>query len=229
MSTLVTERPLATRLLRVIKMNLSNPWPTLITPWLILAVLLTTVFFFELWLTSIGATGVFFEPEQFLIIYLLVIANQVFLNQFPLALSYGVTRRDFYLGTVLSLTFVAAVSAAGIILVSVLRGANDPADLLNTAGSTFSAFLASELLAVTLTALYFRFRNIGMVTFFVAAGALITAAPFVVSYLSLWDELERFAFSSSWEFARTVMGWSVIALMLLIGYGLIRRANHQLR
>ncbi|MCF8528828.1 MAG: hypothetical protein K9G13_02845 [Aquiluna sp.] len=229
MSTQVTEKPLATRLLRVIKMNLSNPWPTLITPWLILAVLLTTAFFFELWLTSIGATGVFFEPEQFLIIYLLVIANQVFLNQFPLALSYGVTRRDFYLGTVLSLTFVAFASTVGITLVSILRGANDLTDLLNAAGANFSALLASELLAVTLTALYFRFRNIGMVTFFVTTGTLMAGSPFVVTYLDLWDELERFAFSSSWEFARTVIGWSVIALMLLIGYGLIRRANPQLR
>ena len=92
------------RIRQVVRLNFLNPWTLVVLPWLILASILLVLLVLESVLQSAGIARVSasFSTESFLIIYLFISANVLLYQQFSLAISYGLSRRDFYLGVLTS-------------------------------------------------------------------------------------------------------------------------------
>lgn len=227
--TKIQTKPLFSRLFTVVKMNLSNPWPALITPSIIVSVLLISAYTLH-WIFGGGLDGqVYFSPQFFFMVYLLIIANQTINQHFSLALSYGITRRDFYLGSLMGFVILAA----GYSLLSLALGLlADPNFLFGFAEPGFSGFalvfwalLISQLIGASITTLYLRWRKVGMSTFFVTLGLVLVAAPIVLSRYELWDEIELLAGADVGDLTGSLIGLGWTILLALIGYLLIGRAR----
>ena len=227
--TKIQSKPLVSRLFTVVRMILSNPWPALITPSIILSVLLISAYTFY-WIFGGGLDGqVYFSPEFFFMVVLLVIANQTINQHFSLALSYGITRRDFYLGSLVGFVLLAIGYS---LLSSVLGLLADPNFLIGFGEPGFSEFalvfwalLISQLIGASITTLYLRWRKVGMSIFFVTLGVILVAAPILLSRYELWDDIERWVAADLGDVTGNLIGLGWTLLLALIGYLLIRRAR----
>lgn len=227
--TKIHTKPLVSRLFAVVKMNLSNPWPALITPSIILSVVLISAYSLYL-IFGGGLDGqVYFSPEIFFIIVLLVTANQTINQHFSLALSYGTTRRDFYLGSLMGFVLLAIGYS---LLSSVLGLLADPNFLIGFGEPGFSQFalvfwalLISQLIGASITTLYLRWGKVGMSIFFVTLGLIVVSTPIVLARYELSDEIERLIGADVGDLYGNLIGLGWTLLLALIGYLLIFRAR----
>lgn len=227
--TKIHTKPLVSRLFAVVKMNLSNPWPALITPSIILSVVLISAYSLYL-IFGGGLDGqVYFSPEFFFMIMLLVIANQTINQHFSLALSYGITRRDFYLGSLMGFVLLAIGYS---LLSSVLGLLADPNFLIGFGEPGFSQFalvfwalLISQLIGASITTLYLRWGKVGMSIFFVTLGLIVVSTPIVLARYELSDEIERLIGADVGDLYGNLIGLGWTLLLALIGYLLIFRAR----
>ena len=227
--TKIQTKPIVSRLFTVVKMNLSNPWPVLITPSIILSVLLISAYSFYL-IFGGGLDGqVYFSPEFFFMVVLLVIANQTINQHFSLAQSYGITRRDFYLGSLVGFVLLAIGYS---LLSSALGMLADPNFLIGFGEPGFSEFalvfwalLISQLIGASITTLYLRWRKVGMSIFFVTLGVILVAATILLSRYELWGDIERWVTADLGDMTGNLIGLGWATLLALIGYLLISRAR----
>jgi hypothetical protein len=227
--TKIHTKPLVSRLFTVVKMNLSNPWPALITPSIILSVVVISAYSLYL-IFGGGLDGqIYFSPEFFFMIVLLVIANQTINQHFSLALSYGITRRDFYLGSLMGFVLLAIGYS---LLSSVLGLLADPNFLIGFGEPGFSQFalvfwalLISQLIGASITTLYLRWGKVGMSIFFVTLGLIVVSTPIVLARYELSDEIERLIGADVGGLYGNLIGLGWTLLLALIGYLLIFRAR----
>lgn len=227
--TKIQTRPLVSRLFTVVKMNLSNPWPALITPSIILSVLLISAYSLY-WIFGGGLDGqVYFSPEFFFMVVLLVVANQTINHHFSLALSYGITRRDFYLGSLLGFVLLAIGYSLLSSALGLLAGPNILIEFGQPGFSEFAlvfwALLISQLIGASITTIYLRWGKIGMSIFFVVLAVVLVGAPILLSRYELWDDIERLTGADVGDLYGNLIGLGWTLLLALIGYLLISRAR----
>lgn len=223
-----TRKSLVNRVYRVVKMNLTNPWPALIIPILILSILVLAAVVLG-GIFGGGLDGeVYFSPEFFFMTVLLVVANQAINHHYPLALSYGLTRRDFYLGSVVTFILLALLYSVISLLLGLIPG---PRALIEFGQPgwpqfvlTFWALLISQLLGAAITTIYLRWKRVGMVTFFILLGVAIVAAPILLSRYDLWDPLQRALGADLGDLNSNLIGLGWALALALAGYLIIRRA-----
>jgi hypothetical protein len=119
------------RIWRVVKLHFANPWTTITFPWIILGVIFianVAVWSIIYWSTlgdsnrSDVADRMQYSGASFWIfVYMLVVAIQAINITFPFALGYGVTRRDYYLGTALNFVILAAIYGAGLTVLGLME------------------------------------------------------------------------------------------------------------
>lgn len=227
--TSVTKKSLVSRLMKVIKMNFSNPWLSLTVPLMALLVILGLAFLANLIFQGGSDGQVYFSPEFFLVIMLLVIANQTINQNFSLALSYGISRRDFYLGSLIGFVLLAGFYALVTSLMGLLAqpnfliGVGDP--IFDAFGLVFWALLISQLVGASLTTLYLRWRKVGMSVFFISLGVIVVAAPFVITGLGLWDDLGAMLGADVGHLWGQLGAAAFSLTLAVIGYFLIHRAS----
>jgi len=112
------------RIRQVVRLNFLYPWTLVVVPWLILAAIFLVNLVLEgiLQTEGIARVSASFSTEPFLIVYLFISANALLYQQFPLAISYGLSRRDFYLGVLTSYSIIALLTATGSTLIALVRG-----------------------------------------------------------------------------------------------------------
>lgn len=107
------------RILNVVRLHTTNPWPTLITPWLITLAIFGLSY--SIWALVSRAAGPGLETDAFannggvswILVYMMVVAIQAMSASFRFALGMSVTRRDYYLGSSLYFAMLSAIYAAG--------------------------------------------------------------------------------------------------------------------
>ncbi len=123
---------MSTHILRVARLHFVNKWTTIGVPWLVL----TFIFVVNLALWAIIAAstsgkdladfsnGLQYSGSSFYIfVYMLIVAIQAVTRTFPFALGYGVTRRDFYLGTSLAFAMLSVFYGAALTVLSFIEQA----------------------------------------------------------------------------------------------------------
>jgi hypothetical protein len=137
MTAVTAPRAVATpfgRILNVVRLNTTNPWTILLLPWIIMLVILTlniiiwSLLAYSLSPEAYAQAQIGFQwsgASLWIFVYMLIAGVQVMSITFPFALGYGVTRRDFYLGS--SLTFVLAgiMYAAGMTILATIETVTD--------------------------------------------------------------------------------------------------------
>jgi hypothetical protein len=171
--------------------------------------------------------------------YLCAVGVLAIAQSFPFALGFGVTRRDFYLGT--SLLFLLSSLANGVALSTLVEveritngfgiGAVMFRALFFQYGTWFSNFfiftviqLGIFFIGACIATIYMRWRVVGMLVFWLSAVAVILVAITAISLTYSWPII------GAWLVAQGAVGlfaWALIpvAAAALTGYFILRKAT----
>jgi hypothetical protein len=234
------------RIVSVVRLHLANPWTTITFPWIVmLTIIALTILVWLLVLANIpdpndraqaregfGYSG----SASFIFVYMIVVAVQSINTMFPFAQGFGVTRRNFSLGTAVYFVLLSALFSSGLMILSVIEDATNG---WGVGGSIFSVgyfgetaperlfvFFAIMILfffsGSAIAAIYLRWRATGITIFFIALGFAILGAGALVTAIGAWGAI------GDWFAATGLVGsfaWSFVvsALAALGGYGVLRR------
>lgn len=243
------ERQPMNRILAVVRLNFVNTWTVLIVPLMILGfILLINIAIWAIVLNSIGdeagkadaRVGFSYTGASFYVfIYMMVVALQAYNLTFPFALGYGVTRRDFYLGTSLAFTLLSAMWATVLTVMSYIE---DLTHGWGLGGQMFTAVYFGDNSGVARFAMYFclfmfffffgsviaavysRWKVNGTLLFFAVLVVGLVGLIALATYTQNWPAV------GAWFVSNRAVGlalWSLIPTVLsgIAGYAVIRRAT----
>ncbi len=171
--------------------------------------------------------------------YLVVVGVQAISFGFPLALGFGVTRRDFYLGTALMFVLIAAGNAIAFSTLTQLEQVTNgwwlnsymfnalwfgldgwAVDLL----SFFVMQLLVFFVGASIATIYMRWRMPGMLVFWSALALGIVSTVMLITFTSSWPAV------ATWFTAQGIAGifaWLLVPAALAAGGGFLalRRAT----
>lgn len=171
--------------------------------------------------------------------YLVVVGVQAISFGFPLALGFGVTRRDFYLGTALMFVLIAAGNAIAFSTLTQLEQVTNgwwlnsymfnalwfgldgwAVDLL----SFFVMQLLVFFVGASIATIYMRWRMPGMLVFWSALALGIVSTVMLIAFTSSWPAV------ATWFTAQGIAGifaWLLVPAALAAGGGFLalRRAT----
>lgn len=239
--------PLGRRVWNAVRLHAANPWPTLITPWLVFAAIFGLTF--AIWhLVTRAAGGVqnldtdafdFNGSVTWVLFFLMVMAIQAMSLTFRFALGIGMTRRDYYLGTVTYLAILAATYAAGITLLAQVERLTNG---WGVGGRFFAPWFLADLpawqlwylnavtglllamLGVAAGAAWVRWKTTGLYLFLGALAVLIITTLWLTTVTDSWAPLGDYLRSHAPALVAT---WTLLvtALFGVSGYLVLRRAT----
>lgn len=243
-TALVTPATLTYRIRNVVRLHLANPWTPIYLPLMILSFIFVANY--AVWQLIAAASD---NPEAvgnvnnggvgFVVIYMMVIAVQTMNASFPFAMGYGVTRRDFYLGSATFFVLLAVGYAALLALLGVVERATDGWGL----GAQFFAplfvgdigvhgwfyfhltlLLFFFFLGASTAGVYVRWRANGMYVFFGSLAVAVIALVWLIIQTGSGDAIGDFV-SDAGLFGMLHWSYIVTAALALVGYRLLRGAT----
>ena len=253
MSVLTVETPAAPvsgfghRVATIVRLNTANPWTTIILPWIIVGIIFV-VNWLIWWIifTASGAQSVsavasgiqYSGASLWIFFYMLVVAVQAINLTFPLALGYGATRRDFWVGTaltfvLLSLGYTVALSALSV--VEELTGGWGLGGTMFTniyfgeswyerVFSYFTLMMFFFFVGAAVATVYVRWKANGIVTFFAALAAILIVVVAAITFTESWPAVGAFLGRAG---LMGVYAWSYVLTVIaaIVGYLVLRRAT----
>lgn len=235
--------PLTVRLGNVVRLHLTNPWTPIITPVLILMAIfvLNVAIWLSITYNTSDANSDNFNNGgvAFVMIYMLVIAAQAMSSTFPFALGFGVTRRDFYLGSSVLFLLLSLGYAAGLTAFAYVERATGGWGLdaqffaplylgdLGVAGYFwlyFTLLVFFFFIGAAIAPVYVRWRTNGMLIFFGALAVAIIAGIWLISVTDSSAAVGQF-FVNAGLLGTLTWSLAVSAVMALAGYATLRRAT----
>ncbi len=255
MTTLTAPETLSTtapafsgRVASVVRLHLANPWTTIILPWMILGIIFVANLL--VWLLIFAATPASEHPDiaqglqysgatLYIFVYMMVVAIQAMNATFSFALGFGVTRRDYYLGTAVTFVGLAAMYAVGLTLLSVLEeltGGWGLGGRMFTAvyyGSGpawerllvfFVAYLFFFFVGAAIATVYVRWKAFGITVFFVAIGFLLIGVGALVVLTDAWGAIGAY-FTAAGVLGSYATSLVVTVIAAVAGFVILRRAT----
>ena len=245
-----TDRPPASalgRILNVARLHIVTPWTAIGLPWLILGViLLGNVAIWALILANVpeenrakvsegfGYSG----SSMFIFVYMMVVAVQAISVTFPFALGYGVTRRDYYLGTGVTFIGLAAMYSVGLTILAGLEEATNGWGLNGSMFSTFyygeawyerlfiffAAFLFFFAVGMAAASIWVRWKANGLVAFFIGLGVLVLGGGALITFTASWVAVGTFFANAGLVGS---FAWSLVITVIAAvgGFFVLRRAT----
>jgi hypothetical protein len=243
-----TPVPFARRIMNVVRLNVANPWTAIIWPWIILAIIFVANL--AIWFLILSATpesehadikeGLQFSGASgYFFVYMLVVAVQTMNSTFPFALGYGVTRRDFYLGSAVTFVLLSAAYAVGMTVLSLLEeatggwglggrmftavyfGSGSPLERL---WIFFCLFMFFFFIGAALATVYVRWRAAGMIIFFATLGFLLIGAGALIVFTDGWAAIGGF-FEGAGFVGSYTASLAIAAVAGVAGYLILQRAT----
>ena len=235
------------RITNVTRLHFANPWTTLGLPWIILGVILAgTLTIWWLIFSALSPTervgalnGTEFGGSSFFIfIYMMVVAIQAISITFPFALGYGVTRRDYYLGSSLAFIILAVIYTTGLTILAAIEKATNGWGMggsmfapiyfgdsaLGRAYVEFLLLLFFFFVGAAIATVWVRWKATGVTVFFIIVGVLLVGLIALVTFTDSWfvvaDTLVDLGIIG-------VASWSLVitAISAVAGFFLLRRAT----
>ena len=253
MTAVTAPRPVATpfgRILNVARLNTANPMTLIVLPWAIMGlILLINIVIWSLLAYTLSPAE--YEKAQWgfqwsgaslwVFVYMLIAGIQAMSITFPFALGYGVTRRDFYLGSSLAFVIVSVMYAVGMTILAAIEKATNGWGL---GGRMFTSiyfggadaqwyerfwiFLCYLLLAffvgTVFAAVWVRWKGYGITVAFILLTLLVLGLVVIGAFSGIGEDF----FAVVAQLATTQLAtWSlaITAVSGLIGFALLRRAT----
>jgi hypothetical protein len=239
--------PLSRRLVNVMRVHTANPWPTLITPWLIFAGIFGANL--AIWYAITVAAGGRdkLDPNAFvnnggswwILVFLMVVAVQAMSVTFRFALGMGFTRRDYYVGTVVYYTLLAVMFATGITVMAIVENATDGWGVKGRFfspwwGDGFPVFEIWYMIAtiallfifvgIAAATMWVRWAAIGLYVFFGSVLVGVVGAVWAITWASAWGSVGDF-FTGHSVVTLVSMTLPITAACIALGYVFMRRAT----
>ena len=235
------------RIINVVRVHIANPWPTLVSPWLVYGVVFGLNV--AIWYAVVVAAGgrenidaVAFSSNggvSWIYVYMMVVAIQAMNLTFSFALGVGLTRRDYYLGTAVYFTALAALFALGITAFGAIESATDG---WGVNGRFFAPWVVGDMAAWRQCLFHFammmfffffgsaagsvwvRWRAVGLYLFIGSLLLMTVGLVWIASVTGQWAAVGRFLTGHSPIY---LAAWSVPVTVgaALAGYALMRRAT----
>ncbi|MFW7414229.1 ABC transporter permease [Demequina sp. SO4-18] len=208
------------RIWDVVRLHVANPWNTLVVPWVI-----TFAIFglnLAIWLMVASAAGGVenLEPDAFaynggiswLAVFMMVVAVQAMNLTFKFALGFSVTRRDYYLGSVLYFVLLSLLYATGVTAIAAVERATDgwglgaaffapwglPGEPIATIWFLYlMVLLLFFFLGAAVATVWVRWGPNGLYAFFIGLAALVVGAGWFVTTTDSWPAVGEFFTSRS--------------------------------
>jgi len=236
------------RIGRVVRLHFANPWTTIALPWIIIGVIFVAnlAIWAIIYYSVTGpndkrdvADGMQYSGSSFYIfVYMLIVAIQAINITFPFALGYGVTRRDYYLGTALNFVILSAIYSAGFTLLGVIERLTNGWGI---GGRMFTALYFGDnwlqnfyvffvgllfffFVGAAFGAVFVRWKGTGLTFLFIGLGLLGVALVGVFTLTNSWNSVGAF-FDNAGLIGS--LSWSLVvtALAGTAGYFVLRRAT----
>ena len=244
----VHPRPATARIWNVVRLHLVDRNTYIGIPWLIVGVaFVITIFIAQIVGFTTGGLGTqdaidgqrfswaVLSPQW----YLVVVGVQAISFGFPLALGYGVTGRDFYLGTALLFVLISAGNAVAFAALTSLEQVTEGWWIdtymfnalwfgLNGFWVDLLAFFVVQLLVffigASIATIYMRWRMPGMLVFWSSLALLTAGTVTLITLTSSWPPV------AEWFAAQGIAGLFTWALLpaAIAGFGgflALRRAT----
>jgi hypothetical protein len=237
------------RIFAVVKLHFVNRLGILYLPLIILG----TIFLLNLaiWWIIVESTGGnnsanrssshlgYSGAVSYIYVYGIVIAVQAISRTFPFSLGFGVTRRDFYLGSVIAFVLLSFGFAVVLTIMSVIEIATNgwglggrmfaPLFFTNSFWLLrfvmyFCAFLFLLFIGTAGAAFYVRWRATGLTIFFGIIAVLIVAAFAAFTLLHQWPAVGSW-FDQAGPVGVTLWLLPLAAVCGVAGYFVLRRAT----
>lgn len=242
----VGTRPLAHRVWNVARLHVANPWATTGVPWLVyIAVFALNLAIWHIVATAAGGRANL-DPDAFaynggttwFLFYFVVIAVQAINLTFHFALGLGVTRRDYFLGTI---GHFAALAASFAVVVPLLAELEKSTDGWGVGGRFFApggtytwpAWQLGYAIFVTgmgmLMAGWFagtvwvRWRAAGLYTMLALIGVALVGGAWLATVTEAWGDIGEFLAAQG---VIGLVNWSLLTttVVALASYLVLRRA-----
>jgi hypothetical protein len=237
------------RILTVVRLHVANPYTTIVLPWAILGIiLLINLAIWGLIAVAVGTTGkdainaqvgFSYSGSSFYIgVYMLIVAVQAISITFPFALSYGSTRRDYWLGSSVTFVLLSLMYATGFTILGVIEQSTHGWGLggrmftpiyfgdewwqrwlICFFGLLFFFFVGSSIAAV-----WVRWKVTGMAVFFTALAVIILGG---ITALTLTDSWTGFWAALAAAGPLGIASWLLVPAVIgaVVGYLILRRAT----
>lgn len=235
------------RILSVAKLHLTNPWTTIILPWMIMGFIFIANL--AIWAIILGAAdpsdradikeGLGYSGSTtYFFVYIMVLAVQAISVTFPFALGYGVTRRDYYLGTALTFVGLSAMFSIGLTILSVIEEATGGWGLGGTMFTTFYygdnwlqrlfiffvTFLFFFFVGASAASIWVRWKANGLVAFFVGLAVILIGGAAVFTFTGTWGAVGTF-FGTAGLVGSFAWSLVITAIAAVSGFFVLRRAT----
>lgn len=234
-----------TRIVNVMRLHLVNRQVYIGIPWMILggafAVSMLVALLINVATGDMTGARLGFQYSWAVISplwYLAAVAVMAIAQSFPFALGFGVTRRDFYLGTALLFLLISVGNGLALATLAEIEDATNGwgigmgmfTSLFFTGPwiANFFMYVVIQLgiffIGACIATVYMRWRVMGMFVFWFGAALLLLAAIAVVTLTETWGAVIE------WFVAQGVVGifgWLLIPVSLaaLLGYFILRGAT----
>lgn len=238
----------ARRILNVVRLHFTNPWTTIILPWMILGIIfVASLAIWWIILANLSKTadradvadGLQYNGGlNYIFVYMMVVAIQAISITFPFAQGYGVTRRDYYLGSALTFVILSAMYSVGLTILSVIEEVTNG---WGFGGRMFTpvyfgdnwyqrlfiffvAFLFFFFVGAAIATVWVRWRATGVTAFFIVLGLLLIGVAALLTFTSSWSIIGNF-FAGAGLLGS--FAWSLVltAIAAVTGFFVLRRAT----
>lgn len=235
------------RVFNVVRLHLANPWTAIILPWIILGIIfVANLAIWAIIYYSVDAVdradvseGLQYSgAATYIFVYMMVVAITAMSITFPFALGYGVTRRDFYLGSAVTFILLSVMYTAGLTILSIIEEATGGwgfggrmftavyfgEDTLQRIFIFFVAFLFFFFFGAAIATVWVRWKATGVTAFFVVVTAIIIAAAAVLTFTGNWQLVGNFFVGAGLVGS---FAWSLVITVIsaVTGFFILRRAT----
>lgn len=235
------------RIISVVRLHLTNPWTTIILPWMIMGIILLGNL--AIWALILGNTpdadiadvrdGLGYSgASTYIFVYIMIVAVQAISVTFPFALGYGVTRRDYYLGTALTFVGLSAMFSVGLTILAAIEDATNGWGLGGRMFTTFyygdswpqrlfiyfAAFLFFFSVGMAAASIWVRWKANGLIAFFVGLGVILVGGAALMTLTQTWGAFGAFFANAGFVGS---FAWSLVisAIAAVGGFFILRRAT----
>ncbi|HEY2644509.1 MAG TPA: ABC transporter permease [Galbitalea sp.] len=230
------------RVVSVTRLLFANPFQILVLPMIILVgVLLTNIAIWVLIKSVANGTVPAFQTGAlaYVIVYSIIVGVQAISRTFPFSLGFGVTRRDFYFGSLIAFVILAAMYTVVMTILNLFEIATNGwwldghmfTPIFFDAGTVplqsllyFVSLLVSLFVGAGVATFYVRWKSTGVVCFFGGLTVLIVAAWAIVTYTHNWPAVFAWLMNTG---ALEMVAWMLVpaAAIAVAGFFNLRRAT----
>lgn len=222
--------------LTVSKTHLKGKWVWIYTPWIIVLSSFIVNFFIA---GALNDQPIYTGGVATIYFYMLVIGALTLKTTFSFSLGFGITRKDYYLGTTMTVLLVNAIHTVILVILSLIENflngwkvklfffhlpyLND-GNLFIQACVIFLLLTNFYYFGFVISNIFYRFRMTGMIVFTIFSLVLSSILVGIITYKEWWGLIfQKLSAYSAFEFSLFSIPLTIIYFVL--SYIMIRRST----